>query len=193
MIADGFVASLQSATDCVKMVKTQKYLASGPLDLLNSCDVLLKLEDGTELPAHSQVLARCMPVFSGMVDGGPLSQASPANIITVPFGECSSEDAGRFLSAVYSFRAHEHIDEHSAVSVARLSHKYGVEVKMPAAEPPMYVRRPHTLSYPWQMLMSVFSAGPGEAVRRCPWREGWYQQQRREPSNLSEGAQDTTL
>lgn len=116
------------------MAKTQRYLASGPHDLLNSCDVLLKLEDGTELPAHSQVLARCMPVFSGMVDGGPLLQASPSNVVSVPFGDCSSEEAGRFLSAVYSFRAHEHIDEHSALSIARLSHKYGVEVSMSAEQ-----------------------------------------------------------
>ena len=114
---------------CVRMGSKQPYLAQGPQDLLNSCDILLKLDDGTELPAHSQVLARCMPVFSGMVDGGPLSNASAENIVSVPFSECSLEEASRFLSAIYFFRAYEHIDDVCALSVARLSHKYGVKVR----------------------------------------------------------------
>ena len=112
----------------ITMETNQCYLASGPQDLPNSCDILLELDDGTELPAHSQVLARCMPVFSGMLDGGPLSNASPTNIVSVPFGECSPEEAGHFLSAVYSFRACEHISAKSALPIAKLSHKYGVEV-----------------------------------------------------------------
>ena len=70
-----------------------------------------------------------MPVFSGMVDGGPLSSASVGNVVSVPFSECSLEEARRFLSAIYSFRAHEHIDDVSALSIARLSHKYGLEVR----------------------------------------------------------------
>ena len=57
----------------VKMESNQPHLAEGPKDVLESCDVLLKLDDGTELPAHSQVLARCMPVFCGMLAEGPLS------------------------------------------------------------------------------------------------------------------------
>ena len=40
----------------------QPYLAKGPKDLLESCDVLLKLDDDSELPAHSQILARYMSV-----------------------------------------------------------------------------------------------------------------------------------
>ena len=94
----------------------------------NSCDMLLKLDDGTEMPAHSQVLARCTSVFSGMVDEGPLFIASPKKPVSVPFGECSPEEAGHFLSAVYSVRASELIDEKSALSIAKLSHKYGAEV-----------------------------------------------------------------
>ena len=106
------------------------YLAGGPDDLVESCDVLLKLDDGTELPVHSQVLARCMPVFSGMVAaGGPLADASAKNVISLPFSECSLEEANRFLSATYSYKASEYIDEGSAFSIAQLSHKYGWEVR----------------------------------------------------------------
>ena len=107
----------------------QPYLAGGPKDLLDSCDILLKLDDGSELPAHSQVLARCMSVFSGMVAEGPLSEASAKNVVSVPFSECSLMEATRFLSAMYSFQAIECIDEGSALSIARLSHKYGGEVR----------------------------------------------------------------
>ena len=112
------------------MEGSQPYLTDGPDDLVESCDVLLKLDDGKELPVHSQVMARCMPVFSGMVAaGGPLSKASAENVVSVPFNECSLEEATRFLSAIYSSQALEYIDEGSALSMARLSHKYGGEVR----------------------------------------------------------------
>ena len=114
----------------VTMGGSQPYLAMGPKGLLESCDVLLKLDGGSELPAHSQVLARCMSVVSDMmVAGGPLAKASAENVVRVPFGECLLEEASRFLSAIYSSRASEHIDEGSALSIARLSHKYGGEVR----------------------------------------------------------------
>lgn len=121
------ISSAKSLTP--NMGSGQPYLATGPVDLLESCDVLLKLDDGTELPVHSQVLARCMSVFSGMVAGGPLSKASSENVVSVPFNECSAEEATRFLSAIYSFSASEYIDNRSALSIARLSHNYGVEVR----------------------------------------------------------------
>ena len=112
------------------MAGGQPYLAEGPKDLLDSCDILLKLDDGSELPAHSQILARFMSVFSGMcVAGGPLIKASAENVVSVPFSECSVEEATSFLSAIYAFRASEHLNKGSALSIARLSHKYGGEVR----------------------------------------------------------------
>ncbi len=112
-----------------KMGGDHPYLATGPVDLLESCDVLLKLDGGSELPVHSQVLARCMPVFSGMVvAGGPLSKASVENVISVPFSDCSLEEANRFMLAVYSYKASKYIDIGSALSIAKLSHKYAMEV-----------------------------------------------------------------
>ena len=95
---------------------------------MKTCDILLKLDDGTEVPAHAPVLARCMPGFFDMMDGCPLSNASARNVISVPFSDCSLREADCYLSAIYSFSAHEHIDVGSALAVARLSHKYGVEV-----------------------------------------------------------------
>ena len=62
-------------TGLSKMQGRFAYLAEGPEGLVNSCDILLKLDDGTRLPAHSPVLARFSPVFAGMLDEGPLSGA----------------------------------------------------------------------------------------------------------------------
>ncbi len=107
------------------------YLKEGPKCLLISCDVLLGLDDGTKLPVHSHVLARCSSPFANMLDDGPLSSASPANKITVPFEDCSREEADSFLSAVYSLTPQEHIEEASALSIARLGHKYGLKVTAP--------------------------------------------------------------
>ena len=94
-----------------------------------SCDILLKLDDGNVLPAHSQVL-ESLPVFSGMVEEGLLSRGSATNDVSVPFTDCSVEEACRFLSAVYSCDAKEHITDKSALSIARLSNKYGEEVSI---------------------------------------------------------------
>ena len=100
-------------------------------DLLKSCDVLLSLDDnnGGYLPAHSQVLARCSPVFRGMVNEGILASASTSERVIVPFSDCTREEAISFLSIVYSLRPHEHVVEASALSVARLGDKYGVKVR----------------------------------------------------------------
>ncbi len=99
-------------------------------DLLNSCDILLSLDDqnGSHLPVHSQVLARCSPVLREMMKKGLLTSATPSQKIIVPFGDCTREEAISFLSIVYSLRPHEYVDETSALSVARLGDKYGVKV-----------------------------------------------------------------
>ena len=49
------------------------YLSEGPEGLVKSCDIVLKLNGGASLPAHSHVLARFSPVFADMLDEGPLS------------------------------------------------------------------------------------------------------------------------
>ena len=119
----------QSRVQHNTMESDLSYFSEGPPGLPNSCDILLRLDDGKELSAHSQILARCMSVLTGMIDGGPLSSASAANVVNVPFSECSLEEAKRFLSAVYSCTPSKHIEDTSALPIARLSHKYGGEVR----------------------------------------------------------------
>ena len=99
-------------------------------DLLDSCDILLRLDgqEGNLLPVHSLVLARCSPVFRGMVKEGILTSKSTSEKVLVPFSDCTREEAISFLSIVYSVRNYKHVDQAIALSVARLGDKYGVKV-----------------------------------------------------------------
>ena len=114
------------------------YLDEGPEYLFESCDMKLSLDDGTRMPVHSQVLARCSPVFHGMVAGGTVKTPTAEKMVTVPFGDCSRQEATKFLSAIYSLNPRKHIDEASAFSIARLGDRYGVKVN---------TSEPHQLFY----------------------------------------------
>ena len=46
----------------------------------------------------------------------------------MPFKDCSREEADSFLSAVYALTPQEHIEEASALSIARLGHKCALKV-----------------------------------------------------------------
>ena len=99
-------------------------------DLLETCDILLRLDDGNVLPAHWLYLAGKMQVFAAMVKEGLFADATPTNMVTVPFSECSMVDAKLFLLAVYSSTLPQmrRIDNASVLPIARLSHKYGWQV-----------------------------------------------------------------
>ena len=105
------------------------YLDEGSEYLLDTCDIVLSLDDGTKMPVHSQVLARCSPVFHGMLAGGTLTNSTARNTVAVPFGDCSRQEAAKFLSAIYSMNARKHIDEAYVYFIARLADRYGVMVR----------------------------------------------------------------
>lgn len=98
------------------------YLAEGPEGLVNSCDRLLKLDDGTRLPAHSPVLARFSPVFAGMLDEGPLSGGSAKSKVDVPLSGCSLDEA-----MLYSADPNKHLIA-SPFATVKVAHKYGMQV-----------------------------------------------------------------
>ena len=104
------------------------YLKEGPEGLRQNCDMLLRLDDGSELPVHSSVLARCSPLFNGMANEGTLSRATAGSMVDVPFTDCSQEEAASFLSVLYSLKPYKHINETNGLSIARLGDKCGVKV-----------------------------------------------------------------
>ena len=109
------------------------YLIGGPAGFGTCCDILLRLDDGTELPAHTQILARHSKIFCDMLqdDGGALISASALKRIVVPMTDCSQDTATAFLSAVYSSQLNtENLGETSALPVAGLAHKYEMKVSL---------------------------------------------------------------
>ncbi len=80
------------------------YLHGKPESFVNSCDVLLKLDDGSKLPAHSLFLASHSRVCADMLDGGPLSAASALNKIELPLTDCSKDTAISLLKVLYSYQ-----------------------------------------------------------------------------------------
>ena len=106
---------------------TIAYFAEGPKSLASSCDIVLVLDDGVRLPAHLPVLARLSPVFSDMLDDGPLSRASRDSPVEVPLSECSTDEAIHFLSVLYSVNGSKSTGA-AHLSTARLAHKYGMQV-----------------------------------------------------------------
>jgi len=110
------------------MEENQVYFAEVSERLINSCDIVLKLDDGTALPAHSQIIARFSHVFADMLDGGPLAGALGSAKVTLPLSDCSKEDALTFLSVIYSLNPRGRIEATSAMSIAKIAHKYGMKV-----------------------------------------------------------------
>ena len=106
------------------------YLADAPEGFAKSCDVLLKLDDGSYLPAHSQVLARSSSVFANMLDDGPLSSALAKAKATVPLSDCSRATAVTLLTGVYSPQHRDFMNKNkqTGIVVASLAHRLNMKV-----------------------------------------------------------------
>ena len=107
------------------------YVDDAPENFAKSCNVLLKLDDGSELPAHSQILARFSSVCADMHDDdGPLSCASCSKKVHLPLTDCSRATAVSFLSVVYSTQQFEQIkkSKDNRMEIALLAHKLNMEV-----------------------------------------------------------------
>ena len=107
------------------------YLDRVPENFRMRSDVLLKLDDGSELPAHSQYLDRFSSVCASMLDDdGPLSCASVSEKGHLRLTDCSRATAIKFLSALYSTQQYDYLkmNKDSCMAIAGLAHKLDVEV-----------------------------------------------------------------
>ncbi len=105
-----------------------KYLDGTPDSFRKSCDVLLKLDDGSKLPAHALFLARYSKVFAAMLDDGPLSAASVLNKAELPLADCSKTAALSLLAVTYSNKESKNISKESSMAVASLAHRLDMQV-----------------------------------------------------------------
>ena len=132
--------------------------------------MLLRLDDGGELPAHSQILARYSGVFASMLDG-PLSDTSAIKNATVPLSDCSRATAISLLSVLYTgpSQPKEHIKWESSMSIASLAHKLDMKVHLLTGSL-VNTRNIPPVNILWSMAYLVqirsCSAGCGEAVRQ---------------------------
>ena len=133
-------AALESFRSKQESLATERIFAMGaehhyfhglPMVFVRCCNVLLKLDDGSELPAHSQYLARFSSVCAGMLDDdGPLSSASPSKKAHLPLTDCSRTTAVKLMSVLYSTEQHAYIKKNRdcCMAVAGLAHKLDMEV-----------------------------------------------------------------
>ncbi len=121
------------------------YLRGAPKCFDKSCDVLLKLDDGSEVPVHSQILARYSSVCANMLDDeGPLSSASVSKQAHMPLTDCSRAAVVSFLSVLYSNQQYEYIKKNrdSCMVIASLAHRLDNEVHV--------LGRPEYPAWPYQ-------------------------------------------
>ncbi len=104
------------------------YLDGKPEGFVKSCDVLLKLDDGSQLPAHSHILTLHSKVCADMLDDGPLSAASALKKVELPLTDCSKDTAVSLLEVLYSYQPVEEITQDNSMAIAGLAHKLDMKV-----------------------------------------------------------------
>ncbi len=92
-----------------------------PFDFRNSCDVLLVLDSGSEVPVHSGFLAAHSSVLCGI-----LTLDREAALRRLPFPGCSDEAARAFLEYLYAEDRSTVLTVEKAELVSLLAHKYGL-------------------------------------------------------------------
>ena len=109
------------------------YLDDAPEGFKSCCDVLLKVDDGSELPAHSQILAKYSSVVADMLSDGPLCRASHLEKASLPLTDCSRATAISLMAMLYSGprQAIHHIREDTSMQIASLAHKLNIKVLLP--------------------------------------------------------------
>ena len=90
--------------------------------------MLLKLDDKSQLPAHSQILALHSKVCADMLDDGPLPAASAVKKAVLPLTDCSKDTAVSLLNVLYSYQPVKMITQDFSMAIASLAHKLDMKV-----------------------------------------------------------------
>ncbi len=98
-----------------------------------SCDVLLLLDDGSDLPAHSDILARENGLFADMHSDSLMPERTTVRMTALPLTDCSRSTAIGFLAALYDDSLSEYIwkrKEHAMLN-AIMAQQLDMEVLLP--------------------------------------------------------------
>lgn len=118
------------------------YLDGCPDEFVRCSDVLLVLDDGSELPAYSQTLARFSSVCAGMLADGLLSNIGASKKAALPLPDCSRATVISLLSVLHAAPSQptEHITADSSMAIARLAHRLDMKVYSHAL---VFLESPH--------------------------------------------------
>ena len=108
----------------MEVVNEAPYLRNRPKAFVESADVILKLDSGDRLPAHSALLSLHSDVLFDMLS---LDRSSDTGLLILPFPDCTLDVALSFLQCIYG-TSHEgrFLSVEGAGTVAELATKFGM-------------------------------------------------------------------
>lgn len=108
----------------MEAVNDAPYLTNRPESFVESADVILKLDSGDTLPAHSTLLSCQSDALSDMLS---LDKSGDSRFQVVPFPDCTLDAALSLLKYIYARRGVDRISVEGAETVAVLANKFGME------------------------------------------------------------------
>ena len=105
----------------MEAVNDAPYLRNRPETFVHSADVILKLDSGDRLPAHSALLS---DVLSDMLS---LNRSGESHVQVLPFPDCTLDAALTFLNCIYASCKGEMVSVEGAKTVAVLANKFGMK------------------------------------------------------------------
>ncbi|BDA50735.1 hypothetical protein COCOBI_16-4130 [Coccomyxa sp. Obi] len=108
----------------MEAVNNAPYLSNRPKSFVDSADVILKLDSGDTLPAHSALLSFHSDVLSDMLS---LSRSGDSRVQVLPFPDCTLDAALTLLKYIYARYGEERITVEGAETVIVLANKFGMD------------------------------------------------------------------
>ncbi|BDA50733.1 hypothetical protein COCOBI_16-4110 [Coccomyxa sp. Obi] len=108
----------------MEAVNDAPYLRNRPESFVEAADVILKLDSGDTLAAHSTLLSFHSDVFSDMLS---LNKPGDSRFHVLPLSDCSLDDALSFLKCIYTRCEADRFCVEGAEAVAALANKFGMD------------------------------------------------------------------
>ncbi len=108
----------------MEVVNEAPYPRNRPKSFVESADVILKLDSGDRLPAHSALLSLHSEVLSDMLS---LDRSGDTGLLILPFPDCTLDAAQSFLQRIYSTSYEDKFSVEGAGMVAELATKFGMD------------------------------------------------------------------
>ncbi|CAL8465135.1 g4670 [Coccomyxa elongata] len=108
----------------METVNDAPYLRDRPESFVKSADVILKLDSGDTLPAHSALLSFHSNVLSDVLS---LNTSGDSRFHVLPLPDCTLYAALSLLYYIYAGCAADRISVEAPEAVTKLAHKFGMD------------------------------------------------------------------